>query len=305
VLSVTGAGSVVVTANQSGNSSYSPAPPASQSFTVAQATLTIAANSMTIVDNITIPPLTYTVTGLLNGDTPAVLSGTPVISTTATAGSPVGTYPINVGPLDGFGNPITATSYTINTFVPGTLTITSNGPAQDFTTALSAPILTILDGRVGQVTLTVNPVYYYSGTLNLSCTGLPANVSCVFSPSSLSVPAKLSGTLSISTSNAAIVGSLRKSGNTIYSAAIACWASLLFGVILAWQRKRLARYKAMWVIAMVAVLFGVAASITACGGKTSTTSSGLAAPGTTTIQVVATDANGGPTHSIPLVITVK
>jgi hypothetical protein len=104
-----------------------------------------------------------------------------------------------------------------------------------------------------------------------------------------------------------VVGSLHQAGNTIYSAAIACWASLLFGVILAWQRKRLARYKTIWVLAMAVCLGGMAVSITACGGKSSTssTSSGLASPGTSTIQVVATDSNGGPSNSIDLVITVK
>jgi len=304
VLSVTGAGTVVVTAHQSGGSIYSPAPSLSQSFAVAQATLSIAANSMTIVDNITIPPLTFNVNGLVNGDTPSVLSGTPALSTTATAGSAPGPYPINVGPLDNFGNPITATSYTINAFVPGTLTITSGGPVPDFTPSLSTPTLTIQDGHVGQATLTVTPVNYYSGTLNLSCTGLPANVSCVFSPSPLSVPLKLTTTLTISTSNAAIVGALRQSGNTIYSAAIAGWASLFFGLVLAWQRKRLARYKTIWGIAMAVCLGGLAASLTACGGSSSTAINGDAAPGTTTIQIVAADANGGPTHSIPLVITI-
>lgn len=145
---------------------------------------------------------------------------------------------------------------------------------------------------------------YYSGTLNLSCTGLPANVSCVFSPSPLSVPLKLTTTLSISTSNTAIVGSLRQSGNTIYSATIAGWASLFFGLVLAWQRKRLARYKTIWVIAMAVCLGGLATSLTACGGSSTTTTNGDAATGTTTIQVVAADANGGPTHNIPLVVTI-
>jgi len=307
VLSVTGAGTVAVTANQGGNATYSPAPPASQSFTVAQAALSIVANSMTIADNIPIPPLTFTVTGLVNGDTPAVLSEAPAISTTATAGSPAGTYPITVGPLGNFGDAITATSYTINAFVPGTLTITSGGPVPNFTPTLSTPTLTILNGQVGQTTITVNPLNYYSGTLNLSCTGLPANVSCVFSPPSLSVPAKLTATLTISTSSATVVGSLSPAGSNIYRAAIAGWVSLLFGLVLAWQRKRLARYKTMWVFALAVCLGCMAASLTACGGSSSSSSSskGLAVPGTSTIQVVAADANGGPTYNIPLVVTIR
>jgi hypothetical protein len=310
VLTVTGAGTVTVTATQVGNATYSPAKSVSQSMTVAQAQLTITADNKTRVNNTANPSLTYTTTGFVNGDTSAVVSGSPNISTTATSSSPPGDYSITVASFtDSNGNPVpSATNYTIS-YVSGTLTITSGGPAQSFTLALSQQNLTILDGQIGQVTLSVTPVNYYEGVLNLSCKGLPANVSCVFSPASLSVPSSSSssnpakGTLSISTSNASVVSSL-KTRNTIYSAAIAGWTSLLFGVILAWQRKRLARYKTLWMLAMVVCLGGMAASLTACGGSSSSTSSGLAAPGTSTIQVVATDSNGSPSNSIDLVITI-
>jgi hypothetical protein len=184
---------------------------------------------------------------------------------------------------------------------------------------MAPPNLTILDGQVGQATLSITPSNYYQGVLNLSCTGLPANVSCLFSPASVNVQLSFNGpggtyspsaipvTVSITTSNAPIVAGLSRSANTTYRAAITGWVSVIFGLILAWQRKRLVRYKSMWVIAFAACLFGMAVSMTACGGSSgsSSTSKGLAAPGTSTIQVVATDANGGPTHSIPLVITIK
>ena len=42
------------------------------------------------------PPLTYTFSGLVNGDTTSVISGTPSLSTTATIVSPVGQYPITI-----------------------------------------------------------------------------------------------------------------------------------------------------------------------------------------------------------------
>src|SRR5204863_5485329 len=44
---------------------------------------------------VSIPTLTFTVTGLVNGDTPAVVTGVGV-TTTATLTSPEGTYPITV-----------------------------------------------------------------------------------------------------------------------------------------------------------------------------------------------------------------
>ena len=62
-----------------------------------------------------VPALTYTYTGLVNGDTGAPLTGG--LATTATSSSPVGTYPISLGTLTATGN------YTIGTFNDGALTI--------------------------------------------------------------------------------------------------------------------------------------------------------------------------------------
>ncbi len=42
------------------------------------------------------PALTYSISGFVNGETAAVLSGAPTLSTTATTSSPVGNYPITV-----------------------------------------------------------------------------------------------------------------------------------------------------------------------------------------------------------------
>jgi hypothetical protein len=314
VLSVTGAGTVTVTATQAGNATYSPAKSVSQSMTVAQAQLTMTADNKTRVDNTWNPTLTYTTTGFVNGDTAAVLNGGPSISTTATASSPAGNYPITLASVtyeNGNTTP-SATNYTMS-YVPGTFTITSGGPTPNFTMALSTQSLTILSGALGQVTLTIAPTNYYQGVLNLSCTGLPANASCVFTPAALNVtltydkasdvtPIPTKGTLTITTSSASVVGSLRQSGSGIYSASIAGWASLLFGGILAWQRKRLARHKTIWVLALAACLCGMAASLTACG---SSNSFSLTQSGSSTIQVVATDSNGGPVNSIPLAVTIK
>jgi hypothetical protein len=306
VLSVTGAGTVVVTASQSGNSTYSPAPAVRQSFAVAQAPLTIVANNLSILNNGPIPQLTFAANGLVNGDTVAVLNEAPAISTTATAGSPPGTYPISVGPLGQFGDTMTATNYIINGFVAGTLTITAGGPVQDFTPTLSTPALTILDGQVGQLTLTISPLNYYGGTINLSCTGLPANVTCVFSPPTINAALTYTGTLTIATSNSTIVASLPQSDGGVSIAAISAWVSLFFGLAFAWQRKRLVRHSGMRVIAITLSLCSLAVCLTACGGSSlPSPGKNFAARGTSTIQIVATDASSGVTHSIPLSITIK
>jgi len=92
------------------------------SINVVKASLTITAdNKVKPVGNPN-PPLTFTPTGFVNGDTTSVLSGGPSLATTATQSSPVGSYPITITQ-----NTLTAADYTFS-FVNGTLIITEPAP---------------------------------------------------------------------------------------------------------------------------------------------------------------------------------
>jgi len=86
-------------------------------LTIGQAVLTVTANNLTKVYGAALPTLTYAVTGFLNGDTTAVISGAPILATSASASSPIGTYSITVAVTA-----MTATNYSF-TGVTGTLTI--------------------------------------------------------------------------------------------------------------------------------------------------------------------------------------
>jgi hypothetical protein len=94
-------------------------------FTVNPATLTVAANNASVAFNQPIPALTYTVTGLVNGDTIADLTGTPAEKTTATQGSAPGTYPITIT-----RGTLAAANYTL-VGQDGTLTITASARAPE------------------------------------------------------------------------------------------------------------------------------------------------------------------------------
>jgi hypothetical protein len=96
VLTFSGVGYVGVTANQAGNSDYAEAIPVLRSILVGKASLTIHANNASAGLDWTIPKLTYTLTGFVNGETSSVVSGAPVETTTATKGSPIGNYPIEI-----------------------------------------------------------------------------------------------------------------------------------------------------------------------------------------------------------------
>lgn len=111
---ITGAGTATITASQASDGFY-PAASVMQTLTVNKAALTIRAENKTKVEGEALPVFTFTYTGFVNGETAGVLLTPAVATTTATATSPAGSYPINAGGA-------TAANYTI-THVNGVLTV--------------------------------------------------------------------------------------------------------------------------------------------------------------------------------------
>jgi hypothetical protein len=91
-------------------------------LTVTPAPLTVTADAKTKVYGQANPALTFTLSGFVNGDTAAVVSGSPTLSTAATTGSGVGSYAITV--VD--AGTLSAANYAFPSaaFVGGTLTVT-------------------------------------------------------------------------------------------------------------------------------------------------------------------------------------
>jgi hypothetical protein len=87
---------------------------------VTQVPLTVTANNQIMGYGQAVPGLTYTISGFCNGDTASVVSGAPVLNTTATASSPSGSYPITVA-----ASSLSAANYTFTTLVNGTLSVES------------------------------------------------------------------------------------------------------------------------------------------------------------------------------------
>ena len=88
---------------------------ASGTLTVNQALLTITAANATKLYGAALPTLTASCSGFVNGDTAGSLTTPPALSTTATAASPAGNYPITAS---GAASP----NYTFS-YVNGTLTV--------------------------------------------------------------------------------------------------------------------------------------------------------------------------------------
>jgi len=176
-------------------------------MTVGKATLTVTADNKNMPLGGPLPALTVTYTGFVNGDVPGSLTTQPTVTTTATASSPAGTYPIT--PAGG-----AAANYSFNyvngtlsvgkailtitanpagsiygaALVPGTsLTVTYNGfvNGDDASKLTTPPIVSnaaVAGSPVGTYTLTPSgassPNYnivYVNGTYTVSPTSLAIN----------------------------------------------------------------------------------------------------------------------------------
>lgn len=308
VLNVTGAGIVKVTATQAGGGVYSAAPPVSQSITVAPAVLTIVGDNLTRVNNVPNPPLTYTLTGFVNGDTASVVGGNVVGTTTATPGSPVGTYPVQFAT-----GGLTAVNY-IFTTQPGTLTITSGGLAPDFSISAAPQVLTMAPGQMRQTTLTLTPVNYFQGAVALNCGTLPANMSCIFTPASFNADgtgAPVSVTLTVNTDGSSpVIGALttRHPGG-IVEARLFWLPAVLIGLVLAFYRRKLATQAGLRSTLMLIMFLCGGLSVVGCAAHGSSATTQYASPGTTTVAVTSTGtpSNGTETdtHTLNLTVTVQ
>jgi hypothetical protein len=298
VLSITGAGTVTVTATQSGNSTYAPATAVSQSFAVNPAPLTVVVANVTRVNDTANPAFTYSLTGFVYSDTQSsATSGLPTLTTTALPGSPVGTYPIT------YTGGLSAANYSV-TSLPGTLTITTGGPTADFTVSSSPQQFNMLAGQTEQATISLSPTNYYAGQVTLSCTNLPANVSCTFSPATITADGTATvqtTTLTINTSSSTVVASANHTPTidvaAFYLPGVLCGLLVLFG------RRRLAKHLNKLQLVVLAILLAGMSGLVACGGSTKSSSSGNATPGTYSISVKATGADGA-SHTLPISLLI-
>ncbi|MEQ9008765.1 MAG: Ig-like domain-containing protein, partial [Ekhidna sp.] len=79
-LTITGAGSIIISASQSGDDKYAAANPVQQNFEVAMASLTVSADNHSIVYGEVIPELTMTYEGFVNDESASSLDAEPEVN---------------------------------------------------------------------------------------------------------------------------------------------------------------------------------------------------------------------------------
>jgi hypothetical protein len=110
-------------ASLDGNETFGSSTSGGVAFTVNQAILHLTANNASVPVGGVMPTFGYTVTGYLNSDTGAVLSGSPTISTTAANTAVIGEYPISITT-----GTLAASNYSF-TFTGGYLYVTGTSQA--------------------------------------------------------------------------------------------------------------------------------------------------------------------------------
>ncbi len=304
-------GPVTVTATQAGNKDYEAAAPASVSFNIVRAPLNVFVSSFSRPVGAPNPTFTYSLQDPgPDPIAPPYVTGTPDLSTVATESSPPGQYPIVAvqGTL--------AAEHYYFVFNSGTLTVTS---ASSYIITTTPTSLTIPRGSTRQLTVTVTPVNNYSGSVSLGCSGLPAGVSCSFSPASLMIPPPnpgqatadpVQGTLTIvANGNTASVESrsfFRQGGGALPAGFLLVPAGLGGLLLLIGRRRFLRSIRSQSGLAVV-ILLCILGALAACGGGSS--NANQATPGTAVIQVTGagtpSDGASNLNQSVSLSLTIQ
>ncbi|MBO4801132.1 MAG: BspA family leucine-rich repeat surface protein [Bacteroidaceae bacterium] len=101
-------------------------------LTITKAPLTITADNKTKLQGEALPTLTVSYSGFKNGETEAVLTTQPTVTTTATATSNPGDYPITVAGAEAQNYEITYVNGTLTVLLPDEVVVTANSYSREY-----------------------------------------------------------------------------------------------------------------------------------------------------------------------------
>jgi len=161
---------------------------ATVTLTVNKANLMVTANNVSRVYGAANPAFSPIYSGFVNGDTSAVLTGSPSLTTTATAASPAGSYTITAA-----AGTLSAVNYSFS-FINGTLSITKatsslsiNSTINPSTYGQSVTFTLTVAGSGSGVTPTGTVTLTKGGTTLLGTTSLSASGTATYTTSTLPV----------------------------------------------------------------------------------------------------------------------
>jgi hypothetical protein len=291
-------GTYSLTAHYSGDATYAASVSNTINVTTLPVTPTVAvtssANPSYTGEDVT---LTATITSLFAGP-----SGSVVFSDGTTA---LGTAPVTAGVATFKANFSTAGSHAIsaaysgdanNSAASGSLTQTVDaavtvGPGSGGSTSL-----TVTSGDTTTTQVSVTGAAGFGGTVSFSCTGLPMNASCSFSPASVTVSGTTAATTTLTVSTAATAMAALRDGESSRALTVLACGLPLLGLLTLLPVARGRRLLLCFGFA----LFISLTSLTGCGSDSS--SGTKTAPGNYTFNVVATSGSASSTASYKLTV---
>jgi len=206
--------------------------------------------------------------------------------------------------LDGTGTATLA----VNSLAAGTHNITANysgdsvlqassgGPATvsvaDYAINAQPTALSIPVGQSGTATLTILPLGGSTQTIQVSCGQQPVNLSCSFTPASVTLDGATPASVKITVTARTTTAGLVTNGHTFGVVTSLAFAAMLLPF---WRRRRLKTLLGLTAILAIS-LYGA--------GCSSSSSSPNAAKGMYVLNITAT-SNGGTAKTTPLVVNIQ
>jgi MBG domain/Bacterial Ig-like domain (group 3)/Putative Ig domain len=323
-LTINGAGTVVIAANQPGNSNYAAAPQVTENILVNKA-LPIAALASSVNPVLVENGITFTATVTSGAGTP---TGTVTFMDGATA---LGTGTLSGGVATFATSSLAAGSHAITAayngdtnFLASTSSVLTE-QAEDFGFTISSQTATVLPGGTAVFTFTVSPIdgTTFPAAITFTAAGLPAGATYTFSPASVTAgessttvtltidvsqaqagidPANLRPNIQRAINNAGNrAGSHGKSNHGVASA-LAPFALALILLPFAGRLRRAGKKfgRALSMLMMLAAGMAAIAGIGGCGST-----SGFFAQQQQSYTVTVTGTSGSLTHSATVTLTVQ
>lgn len=303
-------GTHAISVQYSGDSVYASSS-SSTSFTVLKANTTTALSVAAGASGQN-PVLTFTATvasTTATGETGTVsfYSGSTLLSTvTLASGSTKATYTTQT---------ISYSSYTFSAVYSGdtnfnTSTSATTTASPDFLIVASSATASVPQGGVGTWTATLTPLFNYSGTVTASCSGLPANTVCRYSPTSMTLSGGAAQTFSVyfyTNTNPQLAGFMSPWFGESWSVRMASSFAGLFMLAVSFfavrKRHRRVRFSLslLFVLASIVCLGNVGCS---SGSYPEGTAGQYVTPqGTSTVTVTFKDSSG-VSHANTVTLTV-
>jgi centrosomal CEP192-like protein/ASPM-SPD-2-Hydin domain-containing protein len=211
------------------------------------------------------------------------------VSTSCTA--QIAFTPLSAGTQSGI---VTVSSSSL----PTPAQIAASGMGFDFSIGAGQSSKTVSSGQTAIYAFTLSPLNGSAGTFTYSCSSLPVNSSCNFSPTSTYVPANADWSVTLNISTGATHSTANVTASRFRSYLFPATCLVFIPIVLKFRRRK------VWIVILTSSLFGIVSCAGAGGGgggKPPATNQNTP-PGT--YSVVVTANASGVSHNITLTLIV-